>query len=344
VVSVASRPLAQLTLMRFREFLREPEALFWVFVFPVLLAAGLGVAFRNRPADAIKIAAITPEMAKSLRQEKLLDVQELSMRTGEEALRAGNVALLAEPGPGGTVVYRYDDANPEGRTARILADRAVQRAAGRADPVGTADVLMREPGSRYIDFLIPGLLGMNLMGSAIWGLGFAIVDARRKKLMKRLIATPMPRAYYLLSFVLSRLSLLVIEVGALVGFGALVLHVPLRGSLFVLSTLCVLGSLSFSALGLLIASRARTIEAVSGLMNLVMMPMWIVSGVFFSARRFPDALQPVISALPLTALIDALRANMLQGASFPQLARQLGILAGWLVISFALALKLFRWR
>ena len=182
--TLADHPLAQLILVRFREFWREPEALFWVFVFPILLAAGLGVAFRNRPADVLKIAAVTPEITKSLRQEKLLDVQELSTRTAEEALRAGKVALLAEPGPGGTVVYRYDDTNPEGRTARILADRAVQQAAGRMDHIASADRLMREPGSRYIDFLIPGLLGMNLMGSAIWGLGFAIVDARRKKLMK----------------------------------------------------------------------------------------------------------------------------------------------------------------
>ena len=175
----------------------------------------------------------------------------------------------------------------------------MQRAAGRADPVASSDRLMREPGSRYIDFLIPGLLGMNLMGSAIWGMGFAIVDARRKKLMKRLIATPMPRPYYLLSFVLSRLMLLVVEVGVLLGFGALVFGVPVRGSLLELAVLCVLGSLSFSALGLLIASRAQTIEAASGLMNLVMMPMWIVSGVFFSAQRFPDMMQPVIKALPL---------------------------------------------
>jgi ABC-2 type transport system permease protein len=343
-VTVADHPLVQLTLMRSREFLREPEALFWVFVFPILLAAGLGIAFRNRPADVLKIAAVTPAMARSLSHEKLLDVQELPTQTAEEALRTGKVALLAEPGPDGTVVYRYDEANPDGRTARILADRAVQRAAGRVDPVGTADRLIREPGSRYIDFLVPGLLGMNLMGSAIWGLGFAIVDARRKKLMKRLIATPMPRRYYLLSFVLSRLSLLVIEVGALLGFGALVFHVPLRGSLFVLATLCVLGSLSFSALGLLIASRVRTLEAASGLMNLVMMPMWICSGVFFSAERFPDAVQPVITALPLTAMVDALRANMLQGASFPQMARQLWVLTGWLIVCFTLALKLFRCR
>jgi len=213
----ADQPLVQLTLVRFREFWREPEAIFWVFVFPILLAAGLGLAFRNRPPEAIGIAAVTPELARSLRQEKLLEVEQLSAAAAEEALRTGKVALLAAPAAGGAVVYRYDDTNPEGRTARMLAEGAIQRAAGRVDPVPTSDRLMREPGSRYIDFLIPGLLGMNLMGSAMWGLGFAIVDARRKKLMKRLIATPMPRHDYLLSFVLARLLLLVVEVGVLLG-------------------------------------------------------------------------------------------------------------------------------
>ena len=340
----ADHPLAQLTLVRFREFWREPEAIFWVFVFPILLAAGLGLAFRNRPPEAIGIAAVTPELARSLRQEKLLDVEQLSAPAAEEALRTGKVALFAAPSPGGAVVYRYDNTNPEGRTARMLAEGAIQRAAGRADPVASSDRLMREPGSRYIDFLIPGLLGMNLMGSAMWGLGFAIVDARRKKLMKRLISTPMPRHDYLLSFVLARLLLLVVEVGVLLAFGAWVFQVPVRGSMLELAALCVLGSLAFSALGLLVASRAQTIEAVSGLMNTVMMPMWIVSGVFFSAQRFPGALQPAIRALPLTALIDALRANMLQGAGLAQVAPQLGVLGVWLVVSFTLALKLFRWR
>jgi ABC-2 type transport system permease protein len=338
-------PLAQLTLVRFLEFVREPEALFWVFIFPILLAAGLGIAFRNRPAEVLNIAAVTPQLAQSLRQEKGLGVAEMSPAQAEEALRTGKVALVVAPGTApGSVVYRYDDTNPEGRTARILADRAVQRGAGRVDPVASADRLLREPGSRYIDFLIPGLLGMNLMGSAIWGMGFAIVDARRKKLMKRLVATPMPRHYYLLSFVLSRLLLLVVEVAVLLGFGVLVFGVPVRGSLASLMALCVLGSLSFSALGLLIASRAQTIEAASGLMNTVMMPMWIVSGVFFSSERFPALVQPVIKALPLTAAIDALRANILQGAGLAHLLPQMGVLAAWLVGCFVLALKLFRWR
>src|SRR6202790_5377876 len=342
--SLSNHPLVQLTLVRFREFVREPEALFWVFVFPILLAAGLGIAFRNRPAEVLKIAVVTPELAQSLRQEKLLEVLQLDPEAAQEALRTGKVALLAVPGSSGTIEYRYDDTNPEGRAARMLADRAVQRAAGRVDPVATSDQLMRETGSRYIDFLIPGLLGMNLMGSAIWSMGFAIVDSRRKKLLKRLVASPMRRHYYLLSFLFSRILLLVVEVGVLVGFGALLFHVPIRGSLLNLAVLCFLGSFSFSALGLLLPSRAKTIEAASGLMNVVMMPMWIASGVFFSSQKFPDVMQPFIKALPLTAVIDALRANMLQGANLAQMAPQVGIIVFWLVICFALALKLFRWR
>jgi ABC-2 type transport system permease protein len=342
--SFADHPLVQLTLVRFLEFIREPEALFWVFVFPVLLAAGLGIAFRNRPPEVLTITAVTPELAQSLRQEKLLAVEQLDLQAAQESLRTGKVALLAAPSSGGAVEFRYDDTNPEGRAARLLADRAIQKAAGRVDPIATTDQLMREAGSRYIDFLIPGLLGMNLMGSAIWSMGFAIVDARRKKLLKRLVASPMPRPYYLLSFLLSRILMLVVEVGVLVGFGALLFHVPVRGTLLDLGIVCLLSSLSFSALGLLLSSRAKTIEAASGLMNVVMMPMWIASGVFFSSQKFPDVMQPFIKVLPLTAVIDALRANMLQGSNLAQMIPQIGIIAFWLVICFALALKLFRWR
>jgi len=339
-----SHPLVQLTIVRFLETLREPEALFWIFAFPILLAGGLGIAFRNRPAEVLKIATTNPVLAQSLQGEKLLAVELLDSNAAGEALRTGKIALLAVPNANGSVVYSYDDTNPEGRTARMLADRAVQQAAGRADPIRTSDYFLREPGSRYIDFLIPGLLGMNLMGSAIWGMGFTVVDMRRKKLLKRLIATPMPKQYFLLSYVLSRILMLVAEVGIVLGFGAWIFHVPVRGSLLSLGVVCLLGSLTFSALGLLLASRAKTIEAASGLMNAVMLPMWIASGVFFSAQRFPDVVQPIIKALPLTAAIDALRANMLQGANLVQLTPQLAVLGAWLVVCFILALKLFRWR
>lgn len=338
--------LVQLTLMRMREFIREPEALFWSMIFPIALAAGLGIAFRNRPPEVLKVAAATPRIAEALRQEKLLDVTQLPPEQAEQFVRTGKVALVAEEAaePAGGVVYRYDDTNPEGRQARILADQAIQRASGRQDPVPGNDRIMREPGSRYIDFLIPGLIGMGIMGNSIWGPGFSIVDARRKKLMKRIIATPMPKHYYLLSFLLWRMILLPVDVGVPLAFGVLVFGIPLRGAFLALVGICVLATLAFSAGGLLIASRVRTIEAASGLMNLSMVPMWILSGVFFSSQRFPDLVQPVIKALPLTAVIDALRANMLQGAGFAQMAPQAAVLGAWTAVCFVVALKLFRWR
>ena len=336
--------LVQLTLVRFREFWREPEAVFWVFVFPILLAAGLGVAFRNKPADVMKVAAVGPELARALRTDKTLSVEEVDRAAGDYALRAGRVVLLAVPAANGGVSYRYDDTNPDGRNAKLLVDRALQHAAGAKDAVPVKDDYVREPGSRYIDFLLPGLIGTNLMGSGIWGIGFTIVDARRKKLLKRLIASPMPRWQYLLSFLLSRLSMLYIEIAAIIGFGVLAFGVPVRGSLWELALFCLISAVSFSTLGLLVASRAQTMEAASGLMNLVMLPMWVFSGVFFSADRFPNVFQPFVRALPLTAVIDALRASMLQGVHFSQLGPQLAVITIWMVLCFFTALKLFRWR
>jgi ABC-2 type transport system permease protein len=344
----SDHPLVQLTRVRYREFFREPEAVFWVFIFPVLLAAGLGIAFRNRAPERTAVAVVSADpsgqsMAGALRRAPGIDVSLLSDSAAAEALRTGEVALVVVPSRE-RVEYRYDDTRPESRIARLQVDDALQRASGRGDPVPVGDQLIHERGSRYIDFLVPGLLGMNLMGSGIWGLGFAIVDARKKKLLKRLIATPMSRPQYLASFVLSRLTLLFVEVGLLLGFGVLAFGVPLRGSLPELVLICLVSSLAFTSLGLLIASRVHTIEGASGLMNLVMLPMWIFSGVFFSASRFPDSIQPFIQALPLTAVVDALRGNLLRGAGLQTMAPEIAVIMAWLVVSFVLALKLFRWR
>ena len=341
--SFAESSLYQLTITRFKLFLREPEALFWVFVFPILLAVGLGVAFRNRPPDILQVGATTTQLTQALNTDKGLSSIAIDPAEGVHDLATGRIVLLVVQTPTG-VVYKYDDTNPDARSARLLVDRAIQNAAGQKEAVASSNDLIHETGARYIDFVVPGLLGMNLMGSAIWGLGFSIVEARQKKLLKRFVASPMPRWQYLASFLLSRLVLLIIEVGAFLGFARAVFGVPFRGSLVELGALCVLTSLSFSALGLLVASRARTIEAASGLMNLVMLPMWILSGVFFSATRFPALLQPFVRALPLTAAIDALRGNMLQGTSLPQLAAPILVLIAWLLACFVVSLRIFRWR
>jgi ABC-2 type transport system permease protein len=340
---LSENSLFQLTVTRFRLFFREPEAVFWIFAFPILLSVGLSIAFRNRPADVLKVAGSTMQITQALNADKGLSAITLDEDRGRSALATGNILLLAVQ-QGDSIKFDYDNTNPDARTARLIADRAIQRAAGQRESVGTRNELTHEAGSRYIDFVIPGLLGMNLMSSGIWALGFSIVEARQKKLLKRLVASPMPRWQYLASFLLSRLFLLVIEVGVFLGFSHLAFGVPLRGPLWQLGLLCVLASLTFSAVGLLLASRAKTMQAASGLMNLTMLPMWVLSGVFFSTNRFPDVVQPFIRALPLTAAIDALRGNMLQGTSSTHLLAPIAVLLAWLLITFSLSLGIFRWR
>ncbi|HSL71461.1 MAG TPA: ABC transporter permease [Longimicrobiales bacterium] len=343
--------LVEMTLTRLREFMREPEAVFWTFGFPLLLAAGLGIAFRSRAPESVRVgvqgtAPASAAFVTALKSEPRLEVDVLADDSAAAvALRTGAVTLVVVPASSeGGVEYRFDPARPDARTARLLVDQAVQRAAGRRDPVTVRESTVRERGSRYIDFLIPGLLALNLMGSGIWSIAFGVVTARNKKLLKRLVATPMSRAEYLLSFLLSRLAFLGVEVGALVGFGMLVFDVPQRGSLATLALVTLIASLSFSAMGLLVAARARTVEAVSGLANLVMLPMWIFSGIFFSAANFPNVMQPYIQALPLTGTVDALRATMLQGASLAAVSGELALIAVWGIVPFAVALRLFRWR
>jgi ABC-2 type transport system permease protein len=341
--------LTQLVSVRFKEYLREPEALFWSFGFPILLALGLGIAFRAKPADTVHVAVVSgssqsAKTAEALRGDKGLAVDLLVADSARAALRTGRVALVVVPGDTGGLTYEYDDTRPDSRNARLMVNDAVQRGGGRADPLATGDRIIREKGSRYIDFVVPGLLGMTIMGGGIWGLGFSIVDQRRKNLLKRLVATPMSRAEYLASYVISRLVMLAVEVGVLLGFSILFFGVPMRGSVLSVAGIIIVSALAFGGLGLLIASRSKTVEGVSGLMNLSMLPMWVLSGVFFSSENFPRVVQPFIKALPLTATNDALRANMLRGVELPALWPQLAVLVAWMIVCFAIALKIFRWR
>jgi ABC transporter DrrB family efflux protein len=341
-----SRALLELTLSWQRGFFREPEAIFWVFGFPIVLAFALGIAFKNRGPGEVRVGVARgpgdSALAATLSASPALDAVVVDSTDGRQRLRTGRIVLLVVPGD--PIVYRYDSTRTESHLARLEADEVVQRAHGRQDPALVRDDRVTEPGSRYIDFLIPGLLGMNLMGSGLWGVGFSVVQARTKGLLKRFLATPMRKSEYLLSYMLSRIGFLVLEVGALVGFGYWIFDVGVHGTIAALAIITFLGAFSFSGVGLLVASRAKTIEAVSGLMNLVMLPMWILSGTFFSYARFPDAMQPYVKALPLTALNDALRGVMIDGASLVGVARPLGIVVLWGAVCFVVALRIFRWR
>jgi ABC-type multidrug transport system permease subunit len=343
-------PLLELTVVRVREFTREPEAVFWVIVFPLVLAFALGIAFRSKGEEPVHagVAAGTGSAAvmAALANDPGIEARVVAPERVDLSLRDGDVQVVVLPGdlPGDPPVYRFDPTRPESRLARVVVDGALQRAAGRQDRFEAGEEALETVGSRYIDWLIPGLLGMNIMGTGMWGIGFAIVWARTKKLLKRLAATPMSRAQYLLAQVLARLVFLVIEVTALLVFAWAVFAVPVRGSLVTLSVVAIIGAMAFGGLSLLIASRAKTIEAASGWMNAVMLPGWILSGVFFSAANFPAVMQPLIHVLPLTALNDALRAVMLDGASMAAVSAELAIMSAWAIVSFVTALKLFRWQ
>ena len=340
-------PLVELTATRVREFLREKEAVFWVFVFPVLMTFALGIAFRNTAPDqtpvAIEATTNANEVAQLLTRSPEITATVMTPDEAAQALRSGKISIVVRPS-NDSFEYRFDPTRPESRTARLIVDDILQRGKGRTDVVKAGEEKITEPGARYVDFLVPGLIGMNLMGSGLWGLGFTVVIARSRKILKRFAATPMRRSHYLFSFMLSRLVFLVLEVAAVIVFAWLVFDFTVRGSWLSVTSIIVLGGFTFSGIGLLVAARPTTIEGVSGLMNFIMLPMWLLSGTFFSSERFPQVLQPFIQALPLTALNSALRSVMNEGASFWSNLIPIGILLAWCVISFVVALKIFKWQ
>lgn len=347
-------PLLELTRTRMLVFVRRPGAVFWVFIFPMLMAVVLGVAFRNRPADQARVA-VERETAQASRVIEILgraegvDAELMSADRARRALRRGRVELVIAPAAAGAkrspaVTYVLDPTRQEARIARRTVDDILQRGFGRHDVMMAADRPFTEPGARYIDFLIPGLVGLNLMGAAMWGIGFAVVQTRTRKLLKRYAATPMHRWHFLLSFMLSRVVFLLPEVAFLFGFGRLAFGTPLRGSPLAVGAIALVGALSFTGMAVLVGSRPRSEESVQGWMNLVMMPMWLLGGSFFSYERFPELLHPVIRALPLTAVNDALRAVVNDGASLASVWSQLAILLAWGAVSFVVGLKIFRWQ
>ncbi|CAN5244049.1 ABC transporter permease [soil metagenome] len=338
-------PLYQLTLCRIREFFREPAAIFWVYGFPLLLAVALGTAFRNRPVERIRIdlpeeSAAAVALKESLQQDPRLEVTIVPNDVARNRLRTAKTDLVLTPGTPDS--YLLDPNRPESVLARNAAENVKLRV-GSTVPIAVEET-MTDPGSRYIDFLIPGLIGLNLMGGGLFGVGFVVVDLRVRKLLKRFLATPMRKTDFLLSLMISRLLFTMIEMALLVLFARLCFDISVRGNVLAFVVLTFLGGFTFAGIGLLIACRAKTIETVSGLMNAIMLPMYVLSGVFFSSERFPVAMQPVLKALPLTQLIDGLRAVMNDGAGFGAILIPCAVLAAWGTVSFVIALRFFRWR
>ncbi|MEM7454987.1 MAG: ABC transporter permease [Planctomycetota bacterium] len=321
-----------------------------MYFFPVLMVVVLGIAFRNTTTETFEVDIVDGPYAE-LTLEKLTDEERLiaTIVTEDEArrrLRTGKSSLMitAADGALSEVEYQFDEARPGSAQARDIADRQLQMAMGRTDVIRTKDVQFDEPGGRYIDFLVPGLLGMSLMGGGLWGVGFAIVDMRIRKLLKRFMATPMRRSHFLIGMSLSRLVYMIPQILILLLFSYFVFGVPIYGNIGTLIVLIFLGASVFSAIGLLVAARAKTIETVSGLMNLVMLPMYTLCGIFFSYERFPEFLHPIIEWLPLTPVINSIRAVMLDGKTLASQWPEIGIMIVWTIVPLIVALAIFRWR
>jgi ABC-2 type transport system permease protein len=344
-------PLRELIWSRLLEFCREPEVIFWVYGFPILMVLALGIAFRERPVENPRVAIVenaengpAAEAAKELLSDTGFEASLVSQAGASEQLRTGRIDLMVEPGAGNQVTFRFDPTRPEAVLARDRAATAMERSAGREDRLSSADQLVEEPGSRYIDFLIPGLMGLSLMGGGLWGVGFVTVEMRIRGLLKRFLATPMRRWEFLLAVMTSRMLFMIPEMLLIVLFSGWLFGVRIYGSSLAVAFLVVLGSTTFAGLGLLAASRARTLETVSGLLNVIMLPMWLGSGVFFARERYPEAIQPLLALLPLSALVDAMRGVMLEGLSLMQVFPSVATLLVWACVSFTIALRVFRWR
>jgi len=345
-----SHPLLQLFIARFREFIRTPEAVFWSYVFPLVMMISLGLAFRSDSVEPVSVCVEDGAAADQVRQ--VLQANPRFVVTGgtpeqcRQMLRSGKAELvLTIKGTDSARQYGFllDQTRPGSVSARDAVNDVLQRAAGRKDPVETTETAVTEAGSRYIDFLVPGLIGMGLMGGGVWGVGYAIVDMRIRQVLKRLLGTPMKKHHFVAAMMASRLVFMIPEIIVILILSRLMFGVVSHGGYLPIALIVLLGAFQFASIGLIIASRARTLEAVAGLMNLTMVPMWIGSGIFFSADRFPALVQPVIRLLPLTPVISSLRQVMQEGAGLVTILPDLGLMAGWLVITFLVALRIFRW-
>jgi len=336
--------LVELTLARLREFVREPEALFWTFLFPMVMSVAMALAFPSKAMQPVRVGVLTgaAELRQALKADAGIALRDVAPGNELRALREGDVDVIVVPGSPPT--YRFDPTREQSRSARLVVDDVLKRAAGRSDPWTAHEDAVQIAGSRYVDWLIPGIVCLGIMNNGMWSIGFMTVQARLRKLLKRLAASPMKKREYLLAQMFARLVFLGPEVAVPLLFGVIAFGMPVNGTVLNIAGVSLVGALMFGAVGLLLGSRVKTIEAISGLMNLFSVPMWVLSGVFFSSSNFPAMTQPVIKVLPLTALVDAMRAVVLEGSTLGAIRGELVIMLSWAVVAFAIALKIFKWR
>lgn len=341
--------LVQLVLAQFKEFVREPGVLFWGFIFPILIAGILGLAFMQRPDIKSTVAVVGEREAMDTPLQRRLDSLNkaegfhLIYLSKEEALakvRRGEIALYMEETGDGEAVFHYDPVNNDARMQYLSITNALLSPGN--DQFREAHITAR--GNRYIDFLVPGLIAMGIMNSCLWGIGWNLIDYRIKKLMRRMVATPMKKSVFLLALFISRGVLLLIEASIIVAFAYFAFDVTIQGSVPAFFMVFLSGLTAFAGLAALMASRARHSQVGNGLINAITLPMIILSGIFFSYQNFPDWVVAMVRFLPLSILADALRAVFNEEAGVAESLFEAGALLLLGVGFFFAGLKIFKWH
>ncbi|TFG97828.1 MAG: ABC transporter permease [Calditrichales bacterium] len=373
------RQLTQLVLAHFREIIREPGVIFWGIVFPILMALGLGIAFTKK-ADVVHHVAIIEVNDKTvssdvypsaiqdflrnygtrvgagtdsaeiyqllLTDEKLGDTKFLFRKTSwPEAiilLKRGNLSIVLE-NKKGQVAYHFDPLNPEGQLTFLKLSRIINSGISNLTTIKADIEPLTVSGTRYIDFLIPGLIAMGVMMSSLWGISYNIIEKRSKKLLRRMIATPMRRSYFLLALISVRITLNFIESVLLFIFAWLVFDITIQGNIAALIGIFIAGNISFAGIAIFVSSHTANTEIGNGLINVVVMPMMVLSGIFFSYHNFPEWAIPYIKKFPLTMLADGIRSIFIEGAGYAEVALPFFILMTIGIVFFAVGLKIFKW-
>jgi ABC-2 type transport system permease protein len=371
------RQLKTLTLANFKEMLREPGVLFWGIVFPILMSLGLGIAFNTKSDVIRKIGIIgnTDSIFKdtSLLIHKFLAVKTIKSYNEKEKtdnylfrienkklgntnfhfriltwndavmeLKRGKISLVMEE-KNDSVNYLFDPANPDAQLTYIRLSQIF----GSRDFVSDENDVNIKPltleGTRYVDFLVPGLIAMGIMMSIMWGVSYTIIERRSKKLLRRMVSSPMKKSHFLISIIAVRVCMNFIEGCLIFFFAFLVFGIRIQGSLPALLLVFISGNIMFSGLAVFISSKTSKTEIGNALINLVVMPMMLLSGIFFSYHNFPDWMITVIQKLPLTMVADDIRSIFIEGAGIAQIATHCLILCLGGIIFFTAGIRIFKW-
>lgn len=337
--------------VRWREFRREPSAFFWVMFMPLLWMLALGFTFSKPKPETYGIGWLSPvtpsawtaELHTTLAQDPMTLLKEGSVEQLQTKMMRGEIALVLQATADQKIRYQLDQTNPEAVRAQKYVDDLLQRASGRQDVITSQSDTITVEGGRYVDFLIPGLLGLSIMTTSLHGIGMTIVSNRKENLLKRYLATPLRAYEYIVSHLIGRMLILSIEFAVVMITGFIIFQFKIYGGYGSFIAFTILGAGAFTSIALLCASRTRSTPMIAGLTNLISLPMMLLSGVFFSKNNFPEWLRAVTDYLPLTALNDGLRKIALEGMSLAQIGFEIAVLSCYLIVPAVLSTRLFKW-